>query len=208
MDEMRYRIGEVSKMLNISDQMIRYYEKEGVISPEREGDGKYRSYGVEDVFLIYEAMKYKEWNIMIKEIKDIVDHEYFDTMVFKLDDFSRCLKIKIQKEQLLLQRIEEIKNKLFLYRYNIGNYWIERVSDRYAYYAYKAKGDDHELNSVDSRMQKAIYGSETIFYFDITVRFKNGYEEWGYSIDKSYHDLLGINDYGEYSFPTVFMYGA
>ena len=57
---MGYRIGDVSKMLKISDQMIRYYEKCGLIQPKREGDGKYRTYTDMDVFLIFEAMKYKE----------------------------------------------------------------------------------------------------------------------------------------------------
>ncbi|WP_326839095.1 FAD-dependent oxidoreductase [Clostridium aromativorans] len=37
-------MGDVSKILDISDQMIRYYEKLGVITPKRKGDGKYRYY--------------------------------------------------------------------------------------------------------------------------------------------------------------------
>jgi len=185
-------------MLNISDQMIRYYEKEGVISPRREGEGKYRYYSVMDIFLIYEAMKYKEWDISLKDIKSIVDNEYFDTMVLKMEEFCKHLESKIYKEQILLKRIEEVKNKLFICKYNIGNYWIEKAPGRYIYYSNRANGDDYELISIDQNMQKSIYGNETISYFDVMVRFKNGYEEWYYSIDKEYHDLLGIRDYGQY----------
>lgn len=68
---MEYKIGDVSKILNISDQMIRYYEKLGVIKPKRKGDGKYRYYDAMDVFWLYEAMKYKEWDINIAEVKDM-----------------------------------------------------------------------------------------------------------------------------------------
>lgn len=45
------RIGDVSKMLQISDQMIRYYEKKGIIHPKRSEDGKYRIYSMADVFM-------------------------------------------------------------------------------------------------------------------------------------------------------------
>ena len=57
---MLYRIGDVSKHLNISDQMIRYYEKCGVIHPVRSGDGRYRYYSEMDIFLLFEVMKYKQ----------------------------------------------------------------------------------------------------------------------------------------------------
>lgn len=32
---MEYKIGEVSKILNISKEMIRYYEKQGILKPSR-----------------------------------------------------------------------------------------------------------------------------------------------------------------------------
>lgn len=32
---MNYKIGEVSKMFNISKEMLRYYEKKGVLHPKR-----------------------------------------------------------------------------------------------------------------------------------------------------------------------------
>ena len=35
---MEYKIGEVSKILNISKEMIRYYEKQGILKPSRKED--------------------------------------------------------------------------------------------------------------------------------------------------------------------------
>ena len=79
---MKYRIGDVSKMLHISDQMIRYYEKNGVIHPERSGDGQYRLYSGMDVFLLFEAIKYKEWDISIPEINDMISNAFVNIYEF------------------------------------------------------------------------------------------------------------------------------
>lgn len=196
---MEYKIGEVSRILRISDQMIRYYEKEGVISPKRTGDGKYRTYSVMDVFLLYEAMKYKQWNINIKDIKDIFSNDYFHSMVSKIDEFSTYLKLNISKEQLLLKRIQQIKDSLDICQFNIDNYWIEKVPCRYAYYSNKAKEDHYELVSMDKNMEKFIFDKNSISFFDVMVIFKKGYEEWYYSIDKEYHDALKIEDHGKYN---------
>ncbi len=77
---MKYKIGEVSKILNISDQMIRYYEKCGVIKPDR-SEGNYRYYTDMDIFLLFEAMKYKEWNINIADINNMVSNDYYAQLI-------------------------------------------------------------------------------------------------------------------------------
>ena len=41
---MEYKIGEVSKILNISKEMIRYYEKQGILKPSRKEDNNYRTF--------------------------------------------------------------------------------------------------------------------------------------------------------------------
>ena len=45
---MKYQIGQVAKLLDISAQGLRLYEKEGIIQPEREESG-YRSYNRLDI---------------------------------------------------------------------------------------------------------------------------------------------------------------
>ena len=90
---MKYRIGDVSKMLHISDQMIRYYEKNGVIHPERSGDGQYRLYSEMDVFLLFEAMKYKEWDISIPEINDMISNDYYTTLIELFWSKERILEV-------------------------------------------------------------------------------------------------------------------
>lgn len=195
---MEYKIGDVSKILNISDQMIRYYEKLGVITPKRKGDGKYRYYDTMDVFWLYEAMKYKEWDINIAEFKDIINDDFFDKIFLKADDFSKQIENKIKKEEMLLNRINEIKKRLVVCKYNLGNFWVEQTSSKYIYYSNIGYGDEYELSPVDTHMKSIIFGKEGISYFDALVKFNEDNEEWCYAIDKDYHDKLGIEDFGQY----------
>lgn len=55
---MNYKIGEVSKMFNISKEMLRYYEKKGVLHPKRIDENNYRVYDEMDIFLLFEIVQY------------------------------------------------------------------------------------------------------------------------------------------------------
>ena len=55
---MNYKIGEVSKMFNISKEMLRYYEKKGVLHPKRIDENNYRVYDEMDIFLLFECCRY------------------------------------------------------------------------------------------------------------------------------------------------------
>lgn len=196
---MLYKIGEVSKIMKISDQMIRYYEKAGIIHPIRTGDGNYRMYSAMDVFFIYEAMKYKEWNISIKDIHNIINNNYFDSMVNKLDDFSLYLQESIAKQQMLLKRINTIKQNLEICRYNVGNYWVEKTPKRYAYFSISGQGDNYELTTMNPYIEEIVFGKDTISYFDVLVSFSKQDQEWSYSIEDYYHENLHIKDTDNYS---------
>ena len=68
---MEYKIGEVSKILNISKEMIRYYEKQGILKPSRKEDNNYRTYSVMDLFLLKEIILYQSIQIRIKDITEL-----------------------------------------------------------------------------------------------------------------------------------------
>ena len=60
---MDYSIRDVSEILNLSREMIRYYEKHGVISPRRNDENNYRSYSIFDIFMLLDTLQYRSWGI-------------------------------------------------------------------------------------------------------------------------------------------------
>lgn len=99
---------------------------------------------------------------------------------------------------MLLNRINEVKKRLVVSKYNLENFWIEQVSSKYIYYSFAGYGDEYLLSPLDPHMQSIILGKEYISYFDVLVEFNDDNEEWCYAIDKDYHDNLDIEDFGQY----------
>lgn len=69
------KIKEVSEKLNISTHAIRYYEKIGVIKPQRT-ENRYREYTDTDVFNIMLIQTLQYVNFELKEIKTIINSFY------------------------------------------------------------------------------------------------------------------------------------
>lgn len=65
---MNYSIGEFSKFTNLSIDTLRYYEKEGLITPKRKENGR-RYYCEKDVTWIEFIKRLKETKMPIKEIQ-------------------------------------------------------------------------------------------------------------------------------------------
>lgn len=55
---MNYTIGEVSDILNLSKDMIRYYEKQGVIQSHRNTANNYRYYDTDVIFWLLESIQF------------------------------------------------------------------------------------------------------------------------------------------------------
>lgn len=52
------RIGEIAKLTGLNISNIRFYERKGLLCPEREEDSKYRDYTEADVLRVKEIMLY------------------------------------------------------------------------------------------------------------------------------------------------------
>lgn len=65
---MNYSIGEFSKLTNVSEYTLRYYEKEKLILPKRTENGR-RCYSENDARWIEFIKRLKDTNMPIKEIQ-------------------------------------------------------------------------------------------------------------------------------------------
>lgn len=64
------KINELEKLLNISRANIRFYEKEGLLNPERKDNG-YREYDENEIAILKKIIIYRKLGISIPNIKDI-----------------------------------------------------------------------------------------------------------------------------------------
>nr|WP_307993329.1 MerR family transcriptional regulator [uncultured Niameybacter sp.] len=63
------RIKEVEDLTGITSKNIRFYEKEGLITPSRNENNKYRDYSDEDVNTLKQIKLYRKLDISLEDIK-------------------------------------------------------------------------------------------------------------------------------------------
>ena len=66
------KIGEVAKRTGLTVSNIRFYEKKGLLKPEREQESEYRNYSEEDVERLMRIILYRKMNISVENIYLIV----------------------------------------------------------------------------------------------------------------------------------------
>ena len=105
-------IKEVEKLLEIPRATVRFYEKEGLIDPGREGNG-YRDYSEEDVEKLRKIIILRKVGMPVEDIYDIFDgaksmSEALDGNVEKLQKQMEELKGAIKLSQKMKEDAVEI----------------------------------------------------------------------------------------------------
>ena len=67
------RISEVAEKTGLSISNIRFYEKKGLIGPDRDKDSKYRNYTEEDLALIKQILLFRKMDFSIEAISHILN---------------------------------------------------------------------------------------------------------------------------------------
>lgn len=126
------RIGEVSKLLGISVQSIRHYEKNMLINPSFiSEDNRYRYYSKDDVDKLWRIVVLKSAGFSLKEIKNISSLSLDETYVV-LSEQRRKLKDKIEMEKIALKYVERNMNVIEYLQVNKEKKAIYKyIEDRY-----------------------------------------------------------------------------
>ena len=93
---------ELEKELGISKHTIFYYEKEGIVTPQRDENG-YRSYSQDDLQKLIMVKFLRNLNISIDDVKAILNNEL---------DFKECLEINQIHLEKQIKSLEEVQENI------------------------------------------------------------------------------------------------
>ncbi|MBQ9827400.1 MAG: MerR family transcriptional regulator [Lachnospiraceae bacterium] len=187
---MEYSIGEVSAILNLSRDMIRYYEKQGAVSSSRGSDNNYRKYSDMEVFWLLEASQHKSWGIPINEISGIRENGYTKSTEIFLSKELEDLRKEAAYKLLLSRRLDEVREHMGLGLLNIGNYWIARVPEFYRCHLVTGRGDVYDRINMPLEVSRYIFSERCIPFADSGFTVKEDLTEWEMCIKKEYADAL------------------
>ena len=106
MQEQTYSIGELSKEFDITPRSIRFYEEQGLLSPERHGQS--RIYSKKDRVRLKLVLRGKRLGFSLAETKTLFD--LYDTNQNSKEQLEEMLRMTRDKREVLMQQMDDIKN--------------------------------------------------------------------------------------------------
>ena len=103
-----YKIGEFSKITNLTVKTLRYYDEENILTPSyRNEENGYRFYDEEDFQKAELICLLRDFNFSISEMKDILsNYKNASDLSYFLEEKKNMIEDKIQKEKELLKKID------------------------------------------------------------------------------------------------------
>lgn len=190
---MEYKIGEVSKILNISKEMIRYYEKQGILKPSRKEDNNYRTYSVMDVFLLMEIIRYQSIHFGIKDISELLNEHYLENYAQHLYQYYQEIDQDIIKKILLKERVKELAERIETCKFNLGKYWVKNVPAYQLVFLTNGRGDDYDKLQISIENRNLLFSKERMVYVESMVLFEKEKETWWYGMEERYIESLQLS---------------
>lgn len=99
------KTSDLEKELKLSKHTIRYYEKEGLVTPQRDSNG-YRNYSDEDIQTLKLVKFLRGLDISIDDVKAIINGEL---------DFHECLEVNQVHLEKQIESMKEMKQAIDAY---------------------------------------------------------------------------------------------
>ncbi|MCY7294179.1 MerR family transcriptional regulator [Alteromonas sp. a30] len=105
MTERIYSIGELSREFDITPRSIRFYEEQGLLAPERNGQN--RVYKKKDRVRLKLILRGKRLGFSLSEVKTLF--ELYDDSSNSKAQLEAMLRMTEEKRAIMLQQMDDIK---------------------------------------------------------------------------------------------------
>ena len=122
------KIGELSRLLELPVTTIRFYENEGILSPERGENGKYRNYSSTDILNLLECIRYRNMGFSVKDTAASLHQEPIAFLEQLYKQEIETQQRNMLRQERILDCLRSQKRRIDTIPYNVGNYWVDRLS--------------------------------------------------------------------------------
>jgi DNA-binding transcriptional MerR regulator len=201
---LKYTIGDFSKILGITVDTLRLYEKCGIVKPIKNKENNYRYFNDLDARNLLLSKWYRSMEISLNDVTNLVNNPTIEKITQKIKETELDLKEKIKMNTLLLNKISKIKKDIIEIQYSLYQFKIKKLPG-----IYRLKQTDKdsllENNSLKDVANSWINSFPYSFHscrLDKKSFFEENYlnYNWGLAIfedEMQYFDLT-INDATEY----------
>ncbi|WP_342424000.1 MerR family transcriptional regulator [Paenibacillus sp. FSL E2-0178] len=187
---MNYKIGQVSKILNIPIETLRYYEQLNIVYPNK-NDNKYRLYEPWDINFISECKRLRSLDYSLSEIHNIMHCDNLEQYSKRVEEKQMDYIRKLKHYSLLIKKNEEFRNNLLNIEKDLGEFSLTEQQDLY----YMLHRYNYNYEPIDESWLNYLPFAEITVEMqmnNILNRDTTNDHAWGYSIKKEYVEALDI----------------
>ena len=186
---MQYKIGDVARILGISTDLLRYYEKKGVVTPTKDQQNDYRYYDVWDINFLIDCLWYKSFGFGIPQVAHMVSDCNYEDLFSVLEEKQTELMDAIHHQELLLRRIRQHCEQVSHVRDMIGKCDISLCPETVGYLNRYGTAYDNRSEVQELAKQWLPYMPFLQRYFEIPLdpQSAGGHlYSWGFSLAMEY----------------------
>ncbi|RIO60352.1 MerR family transcriptional regulator, partial [Mammaliicoccus sciuri] len=103
---MNYTVSQLAELSGVSNRTLRYYDQIGLLKPARINESGYRIYEQEEVDILQQIVFYRELEVSLDEIKEIIQQPTFNRMK-ALENHYYNLKQQRERLDKMIQTVEK-----------------------------------------------------------------------------------------------------
>lgn len=192
---MRYKIGDVSRILGISTDLLRYYEKKGVVKPQKDKTNDYRYYDTWDINFLIDCLWYKRFGFGIPQVAYMVTDCYHGDLVSLLEEKSDELELSLRRQALTLERLRRYREDVLRVKAILGAVDVVDSPELVCYL-------NRFNNDYDNRPELQRLSRQWLEYMPFTQRYFEIPQDgllgdgddfaWGFSLTMPYAEELNV----------------
>jgi DNA-binding transcriptional MerR regulator len=101
-----FTVKQLSKIAGITPRTLHYYDEIGLLKPSQVGANGYRYYGEEALLRLQQILLYRELDLPLEHIKEIVEHPDFDVLS-ALESHRQKLRQRIMHMERLIGTVDD-----------------------------------------------------------------------------------------------------
>ncbi len=106
-----YTVGKLAKMAGVSIRTLHHYDRIGLLHPASRSETGYRRYGEQELLRLQQILFFKELDLSLEEIRDILDDPGFD-LVTALRRHHALLQQRAARLSRLLETVDKTIRRL------------------------------------------------------------------------------------------------
>ncbi|TCK90521.1 DNA-binding transcriptional MerR regulator [Natranaerovirga hydrolytica] len=188
---MKYKSGDVQRILGIPVETLRFFENKGLITPQRDINNNYRYFDTLDLNKIIAYKLYRSFEFSLEDSVHMVRCDN-DTSLDMLNKQINTIESKFQYYQNLYERIQDVKKSFEHTKHLIGTYEIKERPELLLY--------DNQVNDQFEKDEKRIQTTknwlEYLPFIHIAIHISkdtmvsNDDVHFGYALETKYQNVV------------------